>query len=255
MRLVLGISGTGRNSNSFPTCLPSSLHWGSDTHWTTFYTDAPSAGGGCSPRARPPSSSHAQMPLLATGRGRSPLPGHVGPHILEQPCSLGRPTDTNTLDTLRTHTFRYPPPSPGTGFPDTLCRRHPCLAPPKAPGHNCLGRREEGKERRAGERTEIFELRKYIPSKVTLRASLLAHSVKNPPAVLETWVWELGPEDPLEKEMATHSSILAWKNPMNRGAWRTTVHGVTRVWRNLATKEETPRRLCGSKAMINLDVY
>ena len=36
----------------------------------------------------------------------------------------------------------------------------------------------------------------------------------------------LGQEDPLEESMATHSSILAWKNPMDRGAWRATVHGV-----------------------------
>ena len=36
-----------------------------------------------------------------------------------------------------------------------------------------------------------------------------------------------GQEDPLEKEMVTHSSILAWKNPMDRGAWRATVHGAT----------------------------
>ena len=39
-------------------------------------------------------------------------------------------------------------------------------------------------------------------------------------------------EDPLEEEGATHSSILVWKHPMNRGAWQTTVHGVTkrRTW-------------------------
>ena len=42
-------------------------------------------------------------------------------------------------------------------------------------------------------------------------ASLIAQSVKNPPAMQETWVQSLGREDPLEKEMATHSSILAWK--------------------------------------------
>ena len=41
--------------------------------------------------------------------------------------------------------------------------------------------------------------------------SLVAQSVKNLPAVQETWVRSLGWEDPLEKEMATHSSILAWK--------------------------------------------
>ena len=43
--------------------------------------------------------------------------------------------------------------------------------------------------------------------------------VKNPPAVQETQVQSLGWEDPLEKEMATHSSILTWKNPMDRGTW------------------------------------
>ena len=42
-------------------------------------------------------------------------------------------------------------------------------------------------------------------------SSLVARSVKNLPAVQETWVQSLGWEDPLEKEMATHSSILAWK--------------------------------------------
>ena len=53
--------------------------------------------------------------------------------------------------------------------------------------------------------------------------------VKNPP-VKETWIQSLGWEDPLEKEMATHTSILAWekKNPMDRGAWQATVHGVAK---------------------------
>ena len=41
--------------------------------------------------------------------------------------------------------------------------------------------------------------------------------VKNPPAVQETQVRPLGWEDPLEKEMATQSNTLAWKNPMDRG--------------------------------------
>ena len=40
-------------------------------------------------------------------------------------------------------------------------------------------------------------------------ASLVGQLVKNPPAMRETWVWSLGWEDPLEKEMATHSSNLA----------------------------------------------
>ena len=44
-------------------------------------------------------------------------------------------------------------------------------------------------------------------------ASLVAQMVKNLPAMLETWVRSLGREDTLEKEMATHSSILAWRIP------------------------------------------
>ena len=44
----------------------------------------------------------------------------------------------------------------------------------------------------------------------------------------ETWVRFLGQEDPLERKMATHSSILAWENPMDRGAWQATVHAVAK---------------------------
>ena len=51
--------------------------------------------------------------------------------------------------------------------------------------------------------------------------------VKNPPAMQEMQAWFLGQEDPLEKEMATHSSILAWEIPMDRGACWATVHGIT----------------------------
>ena len=46
----------------------------------------------------------------------------------------------------------------------------------------------------------------------------MAQLVKNPPAMRETWVQFLGWEDPLEKGMATHSSILAGRIPMDRGA-------------------------------------
>ena len=47
-------------------------------------------------------------------------------------------------------------------------------------------------------------------------ASLVAHLVKNPPAMQETWVQSLGWEDPLEEGMAAHFSILAWRIPMDR---------------------------------------
>ena len=48
------------------------------------------------------------------------------------------------------------------------------------------------------------------------RASLVAQKIKNLPAVWETWVQSLGGENPLEKEMATHSRILAWKIPWTK---------------------------------------
>ena len=48
---------------------------------------------------------------------------------------------------------------------------------------------------------------------ILLQASQVAQLVKNPPAVQETWVRPLGWKDPLEKGMALHSSILAWRIP------------------------------------------
>ena len=59
-------------------------------------------------------------------------------------------------------------------------------------------------------------------------ASLVAQMVKNPPALWETGVRSLGWEDPLEEGMAAHSNILAWRIPMDKGAWRTTAHGITK---------------------------
>ena len=57
-------------------------------------------------------------------------------------------------------------------------------------------------------------------------ASLVAQTVKNPPAIQEIWVQFLGCEDPLEEDRAIHSSILAWRIPTDRGAWRATVHRI-----------------------------
>ena len=45
----------------------------------------------------------------------------------------------------------------------------------------------------------------------------------------EGMVWSLGQEYPLEEGMTTHSSVLAWRLPMDRGAWRTAVHSVTEL--------------------------
>ena len=59
------------------------------------------------------------------------------------------------------------------------------------------------------------------------RASLVAQTVKNPPAMWVTWLRSLGWEDALEEGIATHSSILAWSIPMDREDWRAIIHGVT----------------------------
>ena len=55
--------------------------------------------------------------------------------------------------------------------------------------------------------------------------------VKCPPTMWETWVQSLGQEDLLEKEMATHSSILAWKIPWTEEPG---VHGVAKSWTRLS---------------------
>ena len=65
-------------------------------------------------------------------------------------------------------------------------------------------------------------------SNIPLWASLVAQTVKNPPAMQETWILSLDWEDPLEEGMAIHSSIFAWRIPMDRGAWWATVHGVAK---------------------------
>ena len=62
----------------------------------------------------------------------------------------------------------------------------------------------------------------------------MAQSVKNPPVMRETRVPFLGWEDPLEEGMATHSSVLAWRIPRDRGAWRAAVHGVVKSWTRLS---------------------
>ena len=66
----------------------------------------------------------------------------------------------------------------------------------------------------------------------TVCGSVVAQTVKHPPAMQETWVQSLGGEDPLEKEMATHSRGL--ENPMDHGLWimdwQVTVLWVTKSW-------------------------
>ena len=64
-----------------------------------------------------------------------------------------------------------------------------------------------------------------IIDQVPLGASSVALMVKNLSAMWETWVQSLGWEESLEEGMASHSSVLAWRNPMDRGAWKITILG------------------------------
>ena len=58
----------------------------------------------------------------------------------------------------------------------------------------------------------------------------MVQMVKTLPAMQKTWIRCLGQEDSLEKGMATHASILAWRIPMDREAWWATVNEVTKIW-------------------------
>ena len=69
--------------------------------------------------------------------------------------------------------------------------------------------------------------------------SLVAQMVKNPHVMQETWVRSLGWEDPLEEEMATHSSILAWRIPWTGQPGRLQFMGSQSVWHNRATNTFT----------------
>ena len=62
--------------------------------------------------------------------------------------------------------------------------------------------------------------------------------VKNLPAIRETWVRSPGWEDPWKEGKATHSNILSWRIPMDRGAWRAAVHGVAKSWTRLSEKAQ-----------------
>ena len=77
-------------------------------------------------------------------------------------------------------------------------------------------------------------------------ASLVAQLVKNLPAKQEMWVQFLGWEDPLEEHMATHSSVLAWRIPMDRGAWWATF-GVAKSRTQLSDSAEH-REVSGEQA-------
>ena len=69
----------------------------------------------------------------------------------------------------------------------------------------------------------------------------------------ETWFQSLGWEDPLEEGMAAHSSILAWRIPMDSGTWQITVHGVAKSHTRLSDLSTAQK--CPFKFNINAKVY
>ena len=71
---------------------------------------------------------------------------------------------------------------------------------------------------------------------MTAMSSLMAQQVKNPPAMQETWVRSPGRDDPLEKEMATHSRYSCLENPMDRGALWSKIPSVLLVIDNNCNK-------------------
>ena len=80
----------------------------------------------------------------------------------------------------------------------------------------------------------------FVGKEMSLLFNMLSRLVKNLPAMQETWVQSLGWEDPLEKEMAAHSSILAWRIPWTEKPGRLSIHRVTRVRHDLVTKPPPP---------------
>ena len=108
------------------------------------------------------------------------------------------------------------PESPGFGYLAPDCRqfRRQCTRESADPESGCQGRLLPKKcefRRRSGKRvlSECFSTYVYLYTGV----SLMAQTVKNLPAKQKTWVRSLSQENPLQKGMATHSNILAWRIP------------------------------------------
>ena len=98
-----------------------------------------------------------------------------------------------------------------------------------------------------------------LRNEISALKSLVAQMIKNLPAMQETWVLSLGWENPLEKEMATHSSILAWEIPWTEELGGLQSMGSQRVGHNLANNsfKETPESsllLCTMWGYMNKEV-
>ena len=70
----------------------------------------------------------------------------------------------------------------------------------------------------------------------------------------ETLVWSLGQEDPPEEGMASYTSILLWKNLMDRGIWQATVHGVQRVGHDWVTDQHHHHNKTNNSILTNIKI-
>ena len=100
------------------------------------------------------------------------------------------------------------------------------------PGESQGQRRLAGYGPQGHKESDTTEATEHADINIVVWASLVGQMVKNLPAMRETWVRSLDWEDSLKEGMATHSSILAWRIPMDREAWWAVAHGVTesREW-------------------------
>ena len=112
--------------------------------------------------------------------------------------------------------------------------------PLQTQGTNVLDRGRWGGWDGLGDWGDINTLLKKKKKKI--RASPIAQVVKNLPAMQETWVWFLRRDYPLEKEMATHSSILAWRIPWTGEPGRLQSMGLQELDTDLATRERERER-------------
>ena len=83
---------------------------------------------------------------------------------------------------------------------------------------------------------ELIDSKEYL---IFILNFMVAQLVKNLPVMQETPVRFLGWEDPLEEGMATYSSVLAWRIPMDRGVWWATVLGSQRLRHDCVTKHSS----------------
>ena len=134
------------------------------------------------------------------------------------------------------HLARHAAQQLSSGRQGSLCPAEPTSPTPRA--NSCLSLDQEGHDQ--GPILSLDVNRKVAGSGPPRDGPILwgfpsGSVVKNPPTVHKMRVRSPGWEDALEKEMTTHSSILPGKS-MKRGAWWATIHGVTRVGQDLATK-------------------